>query len=243
MEEWDATFRKIEGDIPDNLYKTLCKNLPKYGIYLDNNFLAANTYGGYIMKYEEAKLHVTTINFKSIYYHSKFIISVNRNLKTTEKFHTICHELGHLFCCHQHYSPSKRRYLTKKEREFEAETVAWLVCKRLGIKNPSEEEEGFLNPTTLFDIHNQGFNQKIISTTDGVTYIELYPKIEMDFLKIGIWVNVANSTIQKVTSLGKDGNQITIAIKSIKSLNPVPEDAFFSFDKTKHPDVEVVDMR
>lgn len=139
MEEWDATFRKIEGDIPDNLYKTLCKNLPKYGIYLDNNFLAANTYGGYIMKYEEAKLHVTTINFKSIYYHSKFIISVNRNLKTTEKFHTICHELGHLFCCHQHYSPSKRRYLTKKEREFEAETVAWLVCKRLGIKNPSEE--------------------------------------------------------------------------------------------------------
>lgn len=139
MEEWDATFRKIEGDIPENLYKTLCKNLPKYGIYLDNNFLAANTYGGYIMKYEEAKLHVTTINFKSIYYPSKFIISVNRNLKTTENFHTICHELGHLFCCHQYYSPSKQRYLTKIEREFEAETVAWLVCKRLGIKNPSEE--------------------------------------------------------------------------------------------------------
>ena len=111
------------------------------------------------------------------------------------------------------------------------------------IKNPSEEEEGFLNPTTLFDIHNQGFNQKIISTTDGVTYIELYPTAEKNFSKIGIWVNVANSTIQKVTSFGKDGNQVTIAIKSIKSLNPVPEDAFFSFDKTKHPDVEVVDMR
>ena len=28
--------------------------------------------------------------------------------------------------------------MTIQEREFEAETVAWLVCKRRGIKNPSE---------------------------------------------------------------------------------------------------------
>lgn len=49
------------------------------------------------------------------------------------------HELGHLFCYHQCYDPSKHRSLTLKEREFEAETVAWLVCKRQGIENPSEE--------------------------------------------------------------------------------------------------------
>ena len=55
------------------------------------------------------------------------------------QFHTICHELGHLFCYHQFYTESKRRKLTIKEREFEAETVAWLVCKRHGIYNPSEE--------------------------------------------------------------------------------------------------------
>lgn len=55
------------------------------------------------------------------------------------QFHTICHELGHLFCYHQFYTESKRQKLTIKEREFEAETVAWLVCKRHGIYNPSEE--------------------------------------------------------------------------------------------------------
>ena len=42
------------------------------------------------------------------------------------QFHTICHELGHLFCYHQFYTESKRRKLTIKEREFEAETVAGL---------------------------------------------------------------------------------------------------------------------
>ena len=51
----------------------------------------------------------------------------------------ISHELGHLFCYHQFYTESKRRKLTIKEREFEAETVAWLICKRHGIYNPSEE--------------------------------------------------------------------------------------------------------
>ena len=115
--------------------------------------------------------------------------------------------------------------------------------QEVNIKNPSDEEEGFLNPTTLFDIHNQGFNQKLVSTTDGIAYIELTPKAPKNFEKIGIWVNPATSSIQKVTSFGKDGNNIIITIQNIKALNPVPEDAFFKFDTSKHPEVEVVDMR
>lgn len=31
--------------------------------------------------------------------------------------------------------------------------------QEVNIKNPNEEEEEMLNPTTLFDIHNQGFDQ------------------------------------------------------------------------------------
>lgn len=115
--------------------------------------------------------------------------------------------------------------------------------QEVNIKNPSEEEEGFLNPTTLFDIHNQGFTQKLIETTDGIAYIELYPTEEKNFEKIGIWVNVASASIQKVTSFAADGNQVTVTIKQIKPLNPAPADSFFSFDTAKHPDVEVIDMR
>lgn len=70
---------------------------------------------------------------------SRFIKGVNRNQERIVQFHTIFHELGYLFCYHQFYTEFKRQKLTIKEREFEAETVAWLVCKRNRIYNPSEE--------------------------------------------------------------------------------------------------------
>ena len=47
--------------------------------------------------------------------------------------------------------------------------------QEVNIKNPNEEEEEMLNPTTLFDIHNQGFDQKLVSTGNDITYIELFP--------------------------------------------------------------------
>jgi len=66
---------------------------------------------------------------------------VNRKLSEEEKFATIVHELGHLFCGHLG-SPVPDLYpsaagLSLSEGEFEAESVTWLVCERLGIDNPS----------------------------------------------------------------------------------------------------------
>lgn len=115
--------------------------------------------------------------------------------------------------------------------------------QEVNIKNPNDEEEEFLNPTSLFDIHNQGFDQKFIRTENGTAYIELYPREKKNFEKIGIWLNPATSSIRKVTSFGKDGNLIVITINRIKELNPGPADSFFKFDTAKHPEVEVVDMR
>lgn len=87
--------------------------------------------------------------------------------------------------------------------------------QEVNIKNPNEEEEEMLNPTTLFDIHNQGFDQKLVSTGNDITYIELFPTDKSrNFTKIGIWVNPATSSIQKVTSFRQrrkqcpDHNQI-----------------------------------
>jgi len=118
--------------------------------------------------------------------------------------------------------------------------------QEVNIKNPSDEEEEFLNPTTLFDIHNQGFSQKLVSNTNGIAYIELFPTAQKqgkNFSKIGVWVKTAHSSIQKVTSFGKDGNNVTVNIQSIRPLDPLPGDAFFKFDTAKHPDVEVIDLR
>ena len=137
MEEWDACLKKVEGDIKPEALEQLINNLPSYGIYYDDSFLAANTYGGYLMPYKHAiKVQIGDELIKTT---SCFIISVNHKQSDTEKFHTICHELGHLLCRHLHYNERARRWLEKKEEEFEAETVAWIVCKRMGINNPSEQ--------------------------------------------------------------------------------------------------------
>lgn len=115
--------------------------------------------------------------------------------------------------------------------------------QEVNIKNPNDDEEAFLNPTTLFDIHNQGFTQKLISNTNGTAYIELFPTETKNFTKIGVWVSTATSSIEKVTSFGKDGNNVTITIGKIKALSPQPADSFFQFDTAKHPEVEVIDLR
>lgn len=116
--------------------------------------------------------------------------------------------------------------------------------QEVNIKNPNDDEEEFLNPTTLFDIHNKGFRQQLVNHTDGLAYIELFPTTEgKNFSKIGIWVKTATSSIQKVTSFGKDGNNVTVTIKAIKQPATIPADSFFKFDTTRHPEVEVVDLR
>ncbi len=117
-------------------------------------------------------------------------------------------------------------------------------AQEVNLKNPSDEEEEMLNPTKIFNIHNTGFKQKLISNTGGIAYIELYPNdLNKNFIKIGIWVKTSDSSIQKVESFGKDGNNLIIKIKSLKQPTQLPTDSFFKFDPAQHPEVEIVDMR
>jgi len=72
-----------------------------------------------------------------------FNLVINKSLNSTEAFATAAHELGHLYCGHLG-TPDKRLWrdrsgISLEQREFEAESVCWLVCERLGIKNPSAE--------------------------------------------------------------------------------------------------------
>jgi hypothetical protein len=77
-------------------------------------------------------------------------IVINNNLSREAKFATIAHELGHLFCGHLG-TPDKKLWPDSRSndheaREFEAESVAWLVCERANIKNPSAAYlSGYLN--------------------------------------------------------------------------------------------------
>lgn len=139
MQKYTESLQQAQGQLPKSIMDTLVSNLAVYGIYLDNQFIAANSYGGYIMPYRERKLKIKVEKDNYMEVDSCFVISINKEQNLAAQFHTICHELGHLFCHHQSYDKKKKRKISLKEKEFEAETVAWLVCKRHNISNPSEE--------------------------------------------------------------------------------------------------------
>jgi hypothetical protein len=70
-------------------------------------------------------------------------LQVNRNHSVATKFVTLTHELAHLFLGHLGKDPAlnipERPRPTYAQRELEAESVAYLVCARNGIRSQSEK--------------------------------------------------------------------------------------------------------
>ena len=72
----------------------------------------------------------------------RYQVLLNSRHSPEAKYATLVHELGHLYCGHlgtpnDRWWPD-RRGLDHAREEFEAESVCYLVCSRLGIDNPSE---------------------------------------------------------------------------------------------------------
>jgi hypothetical protein len=73
----------------------------------------------------------------------RYEMIINERLSHEAQYVTIVHELAHLYCGHLGTPNNKwwpdRRGLNKDVLEFEAESVAYLVCSRANIDNPSEK--------------------------------------------------------------------------------------------------------
>lgn len=69
-------------------------------------------------------------------------MNINRNHEAPVQFTTLAHELGHLFLGHlgpdQGLNIPKRAAMKHTQIELEAESVAFLVCERNGVKSKSE---------------------------------------------------------------------------------------------------------
>jgi hypothetical protein len=73
----------------------------------------------------------------------RYDLLVNASHSAEARYATLVHELAHLYCGHlgtpnERWWPD-RRGLGLVPSEFEAESVCYLVCKRSGMVNPSEE--------------------------------------------------------------------------------------------------------
>ena len=132
---------KAEGEINPEVFINLLKNLIKYGI--DYDFVEYGTnMAGSITKLEEKKIKTVDSNGRTkdapIYY----CITLNKYHNRQELFSTLVHELGHLFCGHVdaiNRICNYRNHLDFRIEEFEAESVAYIVCSRNGIINNSAQ--------------------------------------------------------------------------------------------------------
>ncbi len=109
---------------------------------------------------------------------------------------------------------------------------------------PDEDEEEYISPNKIFTLYESGFKYKFVKEENGIQTINLYPKDaeEKEFHRIALYINKAKTQISKVKVYGKDGSTTTYSIKTFTTNTTIP-DTNFSFNKAKHPNFEIVDLR
>lgn len=114
-------------------------NLVKNGICYNNKYSAGTELLAEIREDRSELLYVQVYKDVHLPHHNYFTISVNVNVNEANELALIFHELGHLFCHHFTCAWWEGRSCTENEKEFEAETISYLVCERLGIQAHSIE--------------------------------------------------------------------------------------------------------
>jgi outer membrane lipoprotein-sorting protein len=128
--------------------------------------------------------------------------------------------------------------------------TVWNLMEEAGqvtVSNAGEGGEGVIDPTTIFNIYQEGYTFKTAEekTVGGkqITYIEMVPqKNNTDYTKLTVGIDKAKLLVSSLVTHGKDGNLYGIYVNDIKSNQPVA-DTEFVFNKAKFPGIEVVDFR
>ncbi|MBV6484653.1 MAG: Outer-membrane lipoprotein carrier protein [Flavobacteriales bacterium] len=108
----------------------------------------------------------------------------------------------------------------------------------------SDENDGTFSPNKLFTLYETGFKYKYVEEKNNIHSINLYPKdaSAKSFHRIALFIDKLKNEIKEVKVYGKDGSEMTYKIKAFTTNSALP-DSLFTFDKTKHPKVEVIDLR
>ncbi len=109
-------------------------------------------------------------------------------------------------------------------------------------------DENSITPTTIFTIYEKGWNSKFIGEQkkNNLTYqtIELIPvdPKSKNVFKVKLTINKADKFISSAQIYDKNGN---IQLLTVDKFSPdfITDAAFFTFNPSKYPGAEVVDLR
>lgn len=116
------------------------------------------------------------------------------------------------------------------------------------VPEDSEENSDYINPNNIFTLYEKGFKYKYggKETVNGEStdLIKLFPKKpgEKSYHSVHLFIDKDRKQIRKITIMGKEETDFTYTITSFTP-NYEVSDSKFEFDKSKHPDVEIIDMR
>jgi outer membrane lipoprotein-sorting protein len=129
----------------------------------------------------------------------------------------------------------------------------WSYLKEVNEVNISEPAENPDNqdimnhPNQIFELYEQDFKYKYKGTESknnhNLYVVDLFPKdLDKDYSRIKLKVEQENYRIHSAKVFGKDGSRYTFIINKLTTNKPI-KNSTFEFDKSAHPDVEVIDMR
>jgi outer membrane lipoprotein carrier protein len=103
------------------------------------------------------------------------------------------------------------------------------------------------NPKDIFKIYEKNFKSKFIKESTvagkGVFEVDLYPiDLQKKYTHIRLQIDKASYQLLSVKAVLKDGQQYAVSFDSFET-NKELADSLFSFNKAKHPNAEVIDLR
>lgn len=132
-----------KGSLSQQIYDKTCAAAKRFQIEVEETDRYGTLLAGTAVGINTLPYARISINSKTHQYLRVFQIRLNSNHDLPTRYATLAHELGHIYCGHVG-ADSKgrwpdRRGLSVEQKEVEAEAVAWLVCKRLGIETRSPQ--------------------------------------------------------------------------------------------------------
>ncbi len=113
----------------------------------------------------------------------------------------------------------------------------------VSITEPSLAEQREANPLLMVrdyaQTHRVGFDE---DKSDDCYLLCLYPTVakRVDYFRIKLAVNKKNHRIERIEFCQRNADRIVL---TVRSWQPLPKEFSFAFDTTKHPQVEVNDLR
>jgi outer membrane lipoprotein-sorting protein len=117
----------------------------------------------------------------------------------------------------------------------------------VNVQDYDGNRQGELNPTQIYSLYKKGYNYRFLKEQKQggrtLEVIELTPtQAKNSITKVQISVDKADKSIRNWVITNKDGKQTSYTITKFTP-NVKVSDSYFVFDNSKHPGVEVVDLR